>query len=267
MNLDPELCVDKELVAINAELNINPENLEAKEAKAILLNKKAKILANRGKFDDAIKALNHAIEANPHQAVFYINKASYLNKHEKYSEAIESAAKAMEIEPSNESVAELLSMILNNQYTEDIEKNNLNEALKKINKALELKPDNKTYLYNKAVVLYKLSHLSEAIDAVNRTLEMDSYFHNAKLLKSSILNSLSLELSDQNEDKEALVKVDEALRLKPNDLGFMINKGSFFIKLHMFDDCLKLVEQILKMDPTNKQAKKLRDITIRKMKK
>jgi len=267
MNLDPEFCIEKELVSINAELNKNPENLEAREAKSILLNNKAKILANRGKFDDAIKALNHAIEANPHQAVLYINKASYLNKHEKYSEAIESAAKALELEPSNESVAELFSMILNNQYTEDIEKNNLNEALKKINKALELKPDNMTYLYNKAVVLYKLSHLSEAIDAVNRTLEMDSYFHNAKLLKSSILNSLSLELSDHNEDKEALAKIDEALRFKPNDLGFMINKGSFLIKLHMYDDCLKLVEQLLKLDPTNKQAKKLREIAIRKMKK
>jgi len=248
MNLDPELCIDKELVAINAELNANPENVEAREAKAILLNKKARIFANRGKFDEAIKALDHAIEANPQQAVFYINKASYLNKHEKYSEAIESATKALELEPSNESVTELLSMILNNQYTEDIDKNNLKEALKKINKALELKPNNKTYLYNKAVVLYKLAHLSEAIEAVNRTLEMDSYFHNAKLLKSSILNSYSLELSDRNEDKEALGQIDEALRLKPNDLGFMVNKGSFLIKLHRFDDCLKLVEQIIKLD-------------------
>ena len=66
---------------------------------AIDWNDKGNVLVDQGKYDEAIKAYDKAIEINPQLAEVWNNKGLALYHQGKYSEAIQAYDRAIEINP------------------------------------------------------------------------------------------------------------------------------------------------------------------------
>ncbi|CAF0811652.1 unnamed protein product [Brachionus calyciflorus] len=252
--------IDQELTELNIELQKNPNNLQAKKAKAVLLNNKSLVLSKEDKHEEALKLIKQAVQLDPSNVGLLNNQAIFLSKMAKYNEAIESINKSLELEPKNETALEILSVNLNNQFTLDVEKGLNQEALKKINRAIELRPKEIIFHCNKASILNKMSRYTEALGAADKALSLDQNNSNAKHIKSVILNQLALEDSDNEKYEDALKKINEAILLRPNEIGHYINKGSFLINLNRNDEAAKCAEKALELDKDNKDAKKIKEI-------
>lgn len=251
---------DQEIARLSAELKKNPNNEKAKKAKSVCLNNKALSLSTKSKNEEAIKIIKQAIELDPLHSVLYCNLANLYTRMSKYNEAIESASKALDVDPHNHNAIEILSLNLNNQYTIDNQKGNHEEALKKITRALELKPHDKIFLFNKASLLNKLGRHEEAIITIEQSLVIDPNFPNGKSMKSIILNQLSLGDSDKQQYEEALCKINQAIELKSNEIGFFINKATYLINLNRIDEASQATEKAFALDKNSKDAKNLKDI-------
>ena len=93
-------------------------------------------LANSGKYNEAIKAFDKAIEIKPHDSKFWNNKGYALSKQNKYYEALKAYEKAIEINPQYSKAwynrACIYSLI-----------NNKNLSILNLKKAIELGSSNK----------------------------------------------------------------------------------------------------------------------------
>lgn len=259
-------AIDQEINKVNAQLAKTPDDQQLKETKAALLNNKAVELSKRERHEEAIKNVNEAIELNPNQATFYCNKANFLQRLNRYPESIECAEQALKTDPSYENARDTLAASLNNQYVIDCEKGSNEEALERINKALELKPNEKVFLSNKASVLNKLSKLDESMELADKALAIDPAFNNPKKIKASILNKLSMADSEEGKNEEALEKVNRAIELNSNEMAFHVNKAVYLVYLNNFKEAGEIADRVLKAEAHNKTAKQIRDIASKNIK-
>ena len=183
-----------------------------------------------------------------------LNKASFLHKASKFSDSIECAHKVLELDSNNEKAVEIIILNLSSQVELDNEKGNNIEALIKLERAIELKPNDTSLLFNKAAILHELEKYEEAIECIDKLMESEETFSNAKLLKAAILHKQSLLEGDDENYVEALSKIDQAILLKPNEIIFLINKSSFLFKLKQYVKAAEFADMALALDKTNKDA-------------
>ena len=150
--------LDQDLILITNELSQNPESEMLKNIKAAHLNNKALILGQLQKFNDAIKCINQAIDLNPtnNYLSLLLNKASFYHKISKFNESLEWAHKVLEMDSNNEKAVEIIILNLSSQVALDNEKGNNMEALNKLERAIELKPNDASLLFNKAAILHEI---------------------------------------------------------------------------------------------------------------
>jgi tetratricopeptide (TPR) repeat protein len=268
------MSADKEIKKIEIEIkNIdgiiakNPTEQILKEHKAALLNNKAIELNKREKYEDALKTINESIELNPTHPVFFCNKSNFLQRLNRYVESIESAEQSLALDPNYENAKDSLAASLNNQYVLDTEKGENEIALTRIDKALELKPNEKIFLCNKASVLNKLGRSEEAMGLVEAALAIAPDFPNAKKVKASILNKLSMADNEKAEYQEAINKINKAIELSQNEMAFYVNKGAYLISLKSFKEAGEMADKVLNKDKNNEIAKQIKEIAQKNVKK
>ncbi len=96
-------------------------------------NEKSYALHEQGRYDEAIQALDKAIEINPQNADVWYNKAEVLYDQRKYSEAVQALNKTIEINPQYALAWYFKGWILEDQGKKD-------EANSSYDKAIEIDP-------------------------------------------------------------------------------------------------------------------------------
>lgn len=254
------MSLDQELARVNCELKKNPNDEKAKTTKSSILNNKAVQAASKRNYKEAIELLNSAIEFNPNNSILYSNKSDYYSKLGKINESIECATKAIQIDGNNQTAKDLLAMNLTTQYTNDMEKGRFDEALAKIDMSLELRPNDKILLYNKAANLFNLGRFDEALVCAESSMKIDPKFGNPRSLKAIILNNNALQDTNNKNYEEALKKVNEAIELRPVEVGFYVNKISCLISLNRIPEAKQTLERALQLDAKNKDVISLKAI-------
>ena len=268
MSADKELKkIEVDLKNVDALIAKNGPDQVLKEHKAALLNNKAIEMSKKEKYEDALKFIGESIELNPNHHIFYCNKANFLQRLGRYIEAIESADQSLKIEPTYENARDSLAASLNNQYVIETEKGENDTALPKIDRALELKPNERIFLCNKASVLNKVGRCDEAMTFVEAALAIAPDFPSAKKVKAAILNKLSLGDNEKNEYQEALNKVNKAIELNQNEMAFFVNKGAYLISLKSYKEAGEMADKVLGKDKNNELAKQIKEIVQRNIKK
>ena len=113
----------------------------------------------------ALQAIDKAIELNPNDASGWFVKGVALSNQSKYGEAIQADDKAIELKPDFAEAWDGKGLALYNQGKYD-------EALQALDKAIELKPDDAVAWYNKGLALYAQNKYDEALQALDKAIEL-----------------------------------------------------------------------------------------------
>ena len=165
-------------------------------------NKGATPLIALGKYEEAIRYFDEALEIYPKDTDIWNGKAIILGYLKRYEEAIRCSEKAIEIDSHNVNAWGNKGYVLEclGKHEEAIECNN---------KALEIDPKNVIVWGNKGYVLACLGKHEEAIECNNKALKIDP--------KNVLLwNNKGESLLNLGRYEEAIRCYDKALEINPN---------------------------------------------------
>lgn len=167
-------------------LKLDPNNYKAKSLLSSNLNNLYTICMDEGKHQEALDKINKALELTPNDFVALYNKAANLFKLGQPEEAIEFADKSHKANATFGNPLTLKAIILNHLSLKDNEKGNNDGALKKVNQAIELRPNEIAFRINKTSYLIETKKIKEAKDELQNVLELDPNNKDALRLKEVI---------------------------------------------------------------------------------
>ncbi|MFB3766670.1 MAG: tetratricopeptide repeat protein [Methanotrichaceae archaeon] len=152
---------------------------------------KGQKLISQGKYNEAIKCFNEAVEINPLYANAWCYKGKALYKLGKYEEAIKAFDRAIEVDP-------LFAVAWNNKGLTLSSLGKYDDAFKCYDKAIEINPEFALAWYNKGRALYKLGKHNESLRAYNRAIEINPKLALAWYNKGIVLNALGHAVEARN---------------------------------------------------------------------
>jgi tetratricopeptide (TPR) repeat protein/predicted amidohydrolase len=198
------------------------------------------ILGKLGKYEEALKCYDKVIELRPDCEDAWYNKGVTLGKLGKYEEALKCYDKAVELRPDDEEVWLNKGWILG-------ELGKYEEELKCYDKAVELKPDYEKAWLNKGVTLDKLGKYEEALKCYDKAVELKPDYEKAWYNKGVTLGKLG-------KYEEALKCYDKVIELRPDDEDAWYNKGVTLGKLGKYEEALKCYDKAVELRPDNEEA-------------
>lgn len=139
-----------------------------------------------GKYTDAIEKFNQSLELKNDWEIPYFYRGAAYQALENFDDAILDYTKAIELNNKMTDAYYNRAKILLER--KDIENPDLNRAVLDIEKALELDPNFTDALFAMAAVQKKLENYNEALKYLDKVLELQPDFIYAKALKKLILS-------------------------------------------------------------------------------
>jgi tetratricopeptide (TPR) repeat protein len=197
-------------------------------------------LANREKYEEALKAFDKALEINPQFAEVLINRGIALNNLARYEEALEDFEKAMEINPdfAEAWTGKGVALYYLGRYK---------EALEAFEKAIEINPQYANAWYNKGITLDKLKKYEEALKAFEKAIEINPQYADA-------WNNKGVTLGHLKRYEDALKAFEKAIKIDPKNVVAWKNKGDALCKLEKYKDALTGYEKATKIKPNFVEA-------------
>ena len=208
---------------------IIPPDLKALEAWE--WNNKGSSLYSLGRYDDAIRCHDKALELDPRDTAAWNNKGGSLANLNRYDEAIRCYDRALELDPRD-------AKAWNNKGLSLAKLGRYDDAIRCYDKALELDPRDAKAWNNKGNSLDSLSRYDEAIRCYDKALELDPRLAQAWGGKGLGLNSLG-------RYDEAIRCYDKALELDPKDAATWFNKALVEERLDRKPDAVRSYKQFI----------------------
>lgn len=252
-----------------AILLITTQNLISQTA--LELNSKGIDLAKKGKIDEAFSVFEEAIKLYPDAPGPYTNRGNVYRMRKEYELAILDYSKSLELNPDNLSVLYARA----NTYRDN---NNFEMAVSDYSKIIEKKPSFEDIYFDRAYANIRLEKYENAKTDLESQLELTP--KDFKSLANLISIKKELELFDEaladyqkivtefpnqpnlhivynnwanlyreiEKPKEALEKINEALKLKKSyDMG-LFNRAGIYLELGEEKDACKDFKKALKLD-------------------
>ena len=258
--------------AIGASPNLAP----AHEARGIAL-------AQLGRRDEALKSLNRAAGLDRRNANILTNRGTVLNELGRPAEALADFERALDILPDSPAAHYGLGNAL-------LELKRHEEALERFDRALELQPRFAQALGGRGQALSALGRHEEVLESYNLALELDpasadTWYNRGNCLRhlrrlrdagKDFYKALSLD-SDKvryhleaasvcNEIgmlDEALIRANDALKLKAADLEGHIQRGRILQGLQRYAEAVDDFDFVLEIQPEDAATVCFRDLSLR----
>ena len=238
-----------------------------------------------GRYEEAIKCHDKALEINPRSYVAWTNKGYSLSKLNRDVEAIECFDKALEINPSeNAWGGKGVSLSYLGRYEEAVECHDkaleinprydnewynkayalsclkrYEEAIECQDRALEINPRNESLWDNKGVSLVTLGKYEEAIECYDNDLEIKPRYDKAWYNKGRAL-------TDLDRYEEAIECYDMALKINPRDEFIWAYKGTALFCLEMYEEAIECFDKVLEINPNDETTRDNRKICLQQLK-
>jgi tetratricopeptide (TPR) repeat protein len=206
---------------------------------AVFWNNKGTSLNTLGRYDEAIRCLEKALEIDLRDAAAWNNKGISLDSLGRYEEAIRCYEKALEIDPQN-------GMWDNKGISLD-SLGRYEEAIRCYEKALEIDPRDAMSWSNKGISLDRLGRHDEAIRCYEKALEIDPRDAAAWSNKGICLKILG-------RHEEAIRCFEKALEIDPRDADAWHEKGLSLDSLGRYEEAIRCYEKALEIDPRDADA-------------
>jgi tetratricopeptide (TPR) repeat protein len=221
------------------------------------LAKDGEELNNLGRYEEAIKILDKALEIDASYVVARYSKGVSLHNLGKYQDAVECYDRALEIKPDHVSALYSKGLALSNL-------NKFDEAINSYDKALSINPNYTEARNNRDDALAKT--------AVDNTHDptLPSWYHDqysrdkieeTKAAKTwNEWNEEGISLFNLGRYDEALEYFGKALALNPNDSVTLSNKGSTLVELKRYSEAIEFAAKSLALNPNNAKAWNLKGV-------
>ena len=256
---------DAEIKEYDKAIDINPKYSTA-------WNNRGAAKSLLDKMIEAIADYSKAIELKPNYAQAYENRSKAYGALGEYEKAFADRQKAERIKHSNKGADKLIDEALALQKNGD-----LKGALKVLDKAIELYPDNQ-YVYVNRGNIYNdaLKNYNAAIADFNKTIEINAKFswpylnralayerqkrHDEAIADftkaidldpnyASAYNGRAWNYYQLGKFDEALVDIDRALKLAPNDANYYDTRACVYMGMKRYDAALDDLEKALVLSP------------------
>ena len=167
-------------------------------------------------------------------------KAIELQKNEHIDLAIEAFEKTLSLDENNFVALYSLGVI-------EVKKVNNEKALEYFNRSIKSHPSEPKSYHAKGIVLAELERYEEALDCYHAGLSV------APATPEIYLNIAQL-LQFLKRHKEAILILQKATKIIPNHIPFLESQGKLLIQYKEFKLASKLYEEIIKIEPCNKNA-------------
>ena len=149
---------------------------------------------NSGKFLDAVEKINQSIELKNDWEISYFYRAAANQALEKYDEAMLDYTKTLQInDRMTDAYYNRANIILSRK---DIQNPNIENAVKDLEKALELDPEFTDALFAMAEAQKKLGNYHKALEYLEKLLEITPDAIYAKALKKLLLEKYIIKKSE-----------------------------------------------------------------------
>ena len=140
------------------------------------------------------------------------------------------------------------------------ENKKLEQAIKDLDRTLEIDPDDLTGLRNKGIVLVNLNKYEEAIKVIDRVLSLDPSDSEILLFKAIALESQGLSA------EQFIQFYEKSMKINTNDYEMLCNIGFHITQMGGYEYAIKYFERAISLDPDNLVAINGKDWAINLMK-
>ncbi|MCB2426643.1 tetratricopeptide repeat protein [Methylophaga pinxianii] len=190
-----------------------------------------KELMEQGEFDKARLEFRNALQINPLEAEGYYQLALIDEKNQKWKGMYSNLVTVESLDPNHVPAIVKLGQL-------HVVSGQLDEAMKKAEKALSLEPDNTEAILLKATTLIKQENFGMAEVEINRVLAVDS--KNMEALTARVML-----FKNSGQTNKALTAADEALAIYPDAMPLKMIKLSIFQEMDDYAAMEKLYRELL----------------------
>ena len=210
------------------------------QPKAEYLSSLGTTLQQQGRLNEALKALDKAVQLKPEDAGLWINLGSVLADLGRSDQALLAFQHVLKLDPLHWDAAYRCGFLLH-------ELGRGAEALCYLELSDRLQPDHAVILEMRGIVLHRLKRSEEALADNRRAHALDPG-------NANICNNIGAILQSSGRDDEALPWFDKALALRPDHLIACTNKASSLQQFHRFDEAIAIYRRMKTIDPAYAQA-------------
>jgi len=217
-------------------VRMDPDNKEA-------YNNLGNIYAEKGMYEEATGYFLSALRIDQEYAEAYFNLGMMYGKRGMKDRAISNMEKAVRIRPDYPEAHNNLGIIYKN--TEKPE-----QALEHYRAALSLQPENVQYAYNMANALMLSGNIDDAIMYYKKVLALDPSYVSARY-------NLGVAYKRKGAVDLAIEQFSEFVRNMPEETGGHLNLALLYIQKGQIRQAQTELERTLKIEPGNKDARKI----------
>jgi tetratricopeptide (TPR) repeat protein len=250
---------------------INPNNPEVKTFTNTMKKLMDEVLRNanlnvlKGRYKTGLLLSVKALKIYPNHPEALLLRSSIFKSLGKYNESIMDLNKALMYgsetsEEINEMIKNSLSSIYNDLSLVHLNENNCELAMKYINNALQINPDDITAHFNKGDCFLKLKDIINAKDEYYTCLKIDEDFNDAKFRLSTVYYKLAILSYNSKDYEEALQLLNASIKYYDGNDVIHVLRARTFLKLDKIKEAYEDAVIAYMINPQNQDAIEIKKI-------
>ena len=250
---------------------INPKNPEVKTFTLTMKKlmdevlKEANLNILKGRYKTGLLLSVKALKIYPNNPEALLLRSSIFKSLGKYNESIMDLNKALMFSSeTSDEIKEMIKTSLNSIYNdlslEYLKANKCNLAMKFINNALQINPDDITAHFNKGDCYLKLKDIINAKEEYFKCLEIDNDFYDAKLRLSTVYYKLAILSYNSKDYEEALMFLNESIKYYGGNDIIHVLRARTFLKLDKIKEAYEDAVIAYMINPQNQDAIEIKKI-------
>ena len=250
---------------------INPNNPEVKTFTNTMKKLMDEVLRNanlnvlKGRYKTGLLLSVKALKIYPNHPEALLLRSSIFKSLGKYNESIMDLNKALiygseTSEEINDMIKNSLSSIYNDLSLVHLNENNCELAMKYINNALQINPDDVTAHFNKGDCFLKLKDIINAKDEYYTCLKIDEDFNDAKFRLSTVYYKLDILSYNSKDYEEALQLLNASIKYYDGNDVIHVLRARTFLKLDKIKEAYEDAVIAYMINPQNQDAIEIKKI-------
>ena len=250
---------------------INPNNPEVKTFTNTMKKLMDEVLRNanlnvlKGRYKTGLLLSVKALKIYPNHPEALLLRSSIFKSLGKYNESIMDLNKALiygsaTSEEINDMIKNSLSSIYNDLSLVHLNENNCELAMKYINNALQINPDDVTAHFNKGDCFLKLKDIINAKDEYYTCLKIDEDFNDAKFRLSTVYYKLAILSYNSKDYEEALQLLNASIKYYDGNDVIHVLRARTFLKLDKIKEAYEDAVIAYMINPQNQDAIEIKKI-------